>query len=51
MPAIIPADSRAEWLDPEIQDEKRILPILSPYTAVIRNTKQSSTSWADYTVT
>jgi len=33
MPAIIPADIRAEWLDPEIQDEKRILPLLSPYAA------------------
>jgi len=33
MPAIIPADSRAEWLDPENQDEKRILSLLSPYAA------------------
>ena len=33
MPAIIPGDSRDEWLDPEIQDEKRILPLLSPYAA------------------
>ena len=31
MPAIIPADSREAWLDPEIQNEKRILPLLSPY--------------------
>ena len=31
MPAIIPADIRAEWLDPENQDEKRILSLLSPY--------------------
>ena len=33
MPAIIPGDSRTEWLDPEIQNEKRILPLLSPYAA------------------
>ena len=33
MPAIIPADIRAEWLDPENQDEKRILSLLSPYAA------------------
>ncbi len=33
MPAIIPRDSWTEWLDPEIQDEKRILPILIPYIA------------------
>ncbi len=33
MPAIIPAGSRAEWLDPENRDEKRILPLLSPYAA------------------
>src|SRR3990172_13094369 len=33
MPVIIPADSRAEWLDPENQDEKRILSLLSPYAA------------------
>mgnify|MGYP000500527215 CR=1 FL=1 len=33
MPAIISADSREAWLDPEIQNEKRILPLLSPYSA------------------
>ena len=33
MPAIIPGDSRAEWLDPEIRNEKRILTLLSPYVA------------------
>ncbi|MCC7201809.1 MAG: SOS response-associated peptidase [Nitrospirae bacterium] len=33
MPVIIPEDYRAEWLDPEIQDEKEILPLLTPYPA------------------
>ena len=33
MPSIIPGDSRTEWLDPEIQNEKKILPLLSSYAA------------------
>ncbi|MCC6543965.1 MAG: SOS response-associated peptidase [Nitrospirae bacterium] len=31
MPVIIPEDSRSEWLNPDIQDERRILPLLTPY--------------------
>jgi putative SOS response-associated peptidase YedK len=33
MPVILPPESYAAWLDPEIQDRERLLPLLRPYPA------------------
>jgi len=33
MPAIVPSEQRAMWLDRNIQDPDVLLPLLQPYTA------------------
>ncbi len=33
MPAIIPPDDRAAWLDPDVSDPEALLPLLRPYDA------------------
>jgi putative SOS response-associated peptidase YedK len=33
MPVILPPESYGAWLDPEIQDRERLLPLLRPYPA------------------